>query len=87
MPKTDFQSLRPAILFIGIVLIPTLEAHEVFLESFLAIFRKDRYHTDITITGTMLMVCAAFGLLSSVLFGFLTDKGFSKTLVIMEEVW
>ena len=84
IPKTDFlKSVRPAILLFGTALIPTLAAHEVFLESFLVIYLKEKYQTDINITGTILMVCAAFGLLSSVLFGFLTDNGFSRTLVIV----
>ena len=75
--------VRPPILLLGIILIPTLVANEIFLECFLAIYLKDKYQTDADVTGTILMICGVFGLVASVLCGYLSDRGFSRSFVMV----
>lgn len=75
--------IRPPILLLGIILIPTLVANEIFLECFLAIYLKEIYQTDADVTGTIMMICGSFGLVASVLCGYLSDKGLSRSLVMM----
>ena len=75
-------SSRLPITLLGMVLMPTVAATETFVVNYLAIYLKDKHGEDTSVTGIVLMICGLVYCLSTVLFGYMTDKGLSRTLTI-----
>ena len=76
------KSVRLPIFLLGILLTSTISADETFVGNFLAIYLKQRYHKEVNVTGTVLMVTGIFYSLATMLFGYLTDRGLSRTLSV-----
>ena len=76
------NSSRLPVILLGMILMPTVAATETFVVNFLAIYLKDKHGKDTSVTGIVLMICGVVYCLSTVLFGYLTDKGLSRALTI-----
>lgn len=76
------ESIRLPIFLLGILLMSTISADETFVGNFLGLYLKQRYHKGINVTGTVLMVTGIFYSIATLLFGYLTDRGLSRTLSV-----